>query len=70
MEWCQVYFITFITVKFNILQCADLLDFRLTVYPLCELMWTYREGATWKRNAYNDIYSGNSLNVCICLRTA
>ena len=30
-------------------------------------MWTCRVGATWKRNAYNKLYSGNSLNVCICL---
>ena len=25
-----------------------------------QIMWTCREGATWKRNVYNEIYSGNS----------
>ena len=34
------------------------------------LFLTYREGATWKRNAYNNIYSGNYFNVCICLTAA
>ena len=35
---------------------------------ICER--TGRELATWKRNAFNEIYSGNSLSVCICLTTA
>ena len=40
-------------------------------FILIHIMWTYREGVTWKRNAYNEIYSGNrSLNVYICLTTA
>ena len=39
----------------------------MTVYLI---IWTYREGNTWKRNAYNDIYSGNSLSVPIYLTTA
>ena len=29
-----------------------------------------KEGTILKRNAYNQIYSGNPLNVCICLMTA
>ena len=28
-------------------------------------VWMHGEGATLKHTAYNDIYSGNSLNVCI-----
>ena len=31
-----------------------------TVIPI-PIMWTYREGSTWKRNAYNGIYSGKLL---------
>ena len=31
---------------------------------------TGKDRATWKRNAYDEIYSGNSLNVCMCLTTA
>ena len=31
----------------------------MTVYPYSH-MWTFREGATWKLNAYNEIYSSNS----------
>ena len=41
----------------------------MTVYPYSH-MWTYREWAIWKRNAHNEIYSGNSLIVCIFLTIA
>ena len=33
----------------------------MTVYPYSQ-MWTYREGASLKRNAYNEIYLCNTLN--------
>ena len=43
----------------------------MTVYPYSHNVNVhYREWATWKCNAYNEIYSGNSLNVSICLTTA
>ena len=32
-------------------------------------MWKHTEESNLKRNAYNDIYSGNSLDVCVCLTT-
>ena len=32
-------------------------------------MWTYSEWAILKRNAFNEIYSANSINICICLTT-
>ena len=33
-------------------------------------VWTHREEATMKNNAYKKISSGNFLNVCICLTTS
>ena len=34
------------------------------------IVWTDRERATLKRNDYSEIYSGNTLNLCIYLTTA
>ena len=33
------------------------------------IMWTYREAATWKRNAYNEIYSGKCKDTLPFLNT-
>ena len=41
----------------------------MTVYPYSHYV-NVQGGTTWKRNAYNEIYSGNSLNVWLCLTTA
>ena len=40
----------------NLLTCLEW----MTVCPY-SYMWTYREGATWKSNAYNEIYSSHIL---------
>ena len=40
-----------------------------SVNDVCKYVNT-RERTTLKRNAYNEIYSDNSLNIYICLATA
>ena len=55
-----------------VIECkSSLLDKLMTVYTIItENICTFRERASLKSNAYDEIYSGNSLNVCIYLTTA
>ena len=69
--WSQLFFDSRTSPNFWIMVnhmffLINWMNDRLSLFTL----WTYREGATLKRKAYNEICSGNSLNVCICSRTA
>ena len=52
---------------YNIQFSGYIINDRLSLFTISR---SHRKEAKMKRNAYNDIYSGNTSNVCICLTTA